>query len=133
MKAASKVKTATEVRRWKHPNGEGRLYRMDPRFKGRRYVIVSTANIARMLGGMADMLPPGFDCETYIFPATAAGDFVDMVELEGSFKGGMDHAEALSNIGYVVATGSAPVQVGHKPKRMLKPHARLLDLDDDEV
>lgn len=40
--------------------------------------------------------------ETYIFPSDADGNVEDWLELPGSFKGGMDHAEALANAGYEV-------------------------------
>lgn len=33
--------------------------------------------------------------ETYVFPATADGEAVDMLELPGSFDGSLDHEEAL--------------------------------------
>lgn len=40
--------------------------------------------------------------ETYIFPAKMSGDIFEIEsygELEGSYKGGMDHQQALSNLG----------------------------------
>lgn len=39
--------------------------------------------------------------ETYVFPANAAGKVIDWLEVEGSFKGGMDHSEAIR--GYLAA------------------------------
>ena len=40
--------------------------------------------------------------ETYVFPSTEGGEVTSWVELEGSYRGGLDHAEALNNAGYVV-------------------------------
>jgi len=41
--------------------------------------------------------------ETYIFPATNAGKVKDWGEMEGSFRGALDHEMALDNAGYGVA------------------------------
>lgn len=41
--------------------------------------------------------------ETYIFPARKVGDSfetINMLELHGSFRGALDHAQALKNAGY---------------------------------
>lgn len=40
--------------------------------------------------------------ETYIFPATADGEIVSWGELDGSFRGALDHNQALENAGYSV-------------------------------
>lgn len=40
--------------------------------------------------------------ETYIFPSTDGGEVTDWLELEGSYRGGLDHAAALGNAGYTV-------------------------------
>jgi hypothetical protein len=46
--------------------------------------------------------------ETYIFPADESGEVVNWCELEGSFKGGLDHQRALEGAGYEVVTGDRP-------------------------
>jgi len=86
-------------------NGYASLYRLEPPmhytdyFSGpdnedvereAEYVIVSAADV--MFSGP----------ETYIFPATSDGKIVDWGELPGSFKGGLDHAQALEGAGYEV-------------------------------
>jgi len=38
--------------------------------------------------------------ETYIFPCNAKGEILSFLELPGSFRGAIDHDEALSNFGY---------------------------------
>lgn len=86
--------------------GDARVYRVTPpmEYSGigwRRdeptlhtdYVIVSAADV--MFTGP----------ETYIFPAKKAGDTfepINFLELEGSFRGDLDHEQALANAGYEV-------------------------------
>jgi hypothetical protein len=88
---------------------DARLYRLiDPPFySGRRkrcYVIVSGADLHRTTGlpikwfGISST--PRY--ETFIFKATRKGKCVDFAELEGSFKGSIDHEEALRRLGYEV-------------------------------
>ena len=87
--------------------GDARLYRLDPpmdlhddwqepeKVTGvAEYVVVS-----------ATVVPFGFrgpEPETYIFPGTPEGQVADWGELRGSYKGGLDHAEALKGAGYEV-------------------------------
>lgn len=40
--------------------------------------------------------------ETYIFPASKEGNILSWQELSGSFRGALDHAQALQNAGYQV-------------------------------
>lgn len=40
--------------------------------------------------------------ETYIFPADSDGKALDMLELPGSYRGDLNHAQALANAGYSV-------------------------------
>lgn len=54
------------------------------------YVVVSAVDVP--LGGP----------ETYIFPAEVGGQIKSWVELDGSFKGGLDHETALADAGYTV-------------------------------
>lgn len=44
--------------------------------------------------------------ETYIFAADAEGNITDWGELEGSYRGGFDHEQALAGAGYEVVTGT---------------------------
>jgi hypothetical protein len=46
--------------------------------------------------------------ETYIFPATSEGKVISWGELEGSFRGGLDHAVALMGAGYSIAPEPTP-------------------------
>ena len=40
--------------------------------------------------------------ETYIFPANKEGNVIGWGEMDGSFRGSIDHEEALTNAGYKV-------------------------------
>lgn len=53
----------------------------------------------------ATVVPFGGGPETYIFPADENGKVTDWGELDGSYKGGLDHATALLNAGYEVVAG----------------------------
>ena len=78
------------------PNEVGavwKIYELDPPHEGAKVVVVSANNV--MFSGP----------ETYIFPAEKRGDVYeisDWGELDGSYRGGLDHAEALRLAGYEV-------------------------------
>lgn len=44
--------------------------------------------------------------ETFIFPADDNGEVLGWAELEGSFRGGLDHERALRGAGYSLEVGS---------------------------
>lgn len=67
------------------------LYKMDPPLEGAAWVVVSAADV--MFSGP----------ETYIFPADEDGHITDWFELDGSYRGGLDHEHALALAGYTVA------------------------------
>ena len=66
-----------------------KLYECEPGGPLPRFVIVSAASV---FGAY----------ETYIFEADEAGEVTDWGELDGSFKGGLNHEQALRNAGYEV-------------------------------
>lgn len=75
--------------------GEGRVYLLDPAMETydgppTEYVWVS-ATYATYTGA-----------ETYIFACDSAGNVTNWSELDGSFRGGIDHEGALENAGYTV-------------------------------
>lgn len=91
-----KMKTATLVQKLNGWQGDARHYKLSEPIKdydGNQHsnVIVSA------------VVAPYTGPETYIFPATEAGVPVNHGELDGSFRGGLDHAEALRRAGYEVA------------------------------
>lgn len=104
---------ATYIKDQNDFQGDARLYRVDPPMKGERfdddtdkyetathvYVIVSA------------VVAFGQGPETYIFPADAEGKVTNWGELDGSFKGGLDHARALQYAGYTIAE-PAQIQEG---------------------
>lgn len=51
---------------------------------------------------VSSVIAPYTGPETYIFPSNAAGDVISYSELDGSYRGGLDHKQALENAGYEV-------------------------------
>ena len=93
------MKTATKVRELEGWRSHAILFRLsEPMEYGHyeddqgstEYVIVSAV--------VADFSGP----ETYIFPAREDGTSISMSELNGSYRGGLDHREALAGAGYTV-------------------------------
>jgi len=93
------VKTAQFLKKIYGWNGDTRFYQLSsPAIysyghpeKRTSYVIVSA--IVAIYNGP----------ETYIFPAKANGMVITYREMDGSFRGELDHAQALAGLGYVVA------------------------------
>ena len=55
------------------------------------YVVTSAANV------------PFSGPETYLFPADKDGKIINWLELEGSFRGDLDHQQAIRNAGWLIA------------------------------
>lgn len=96
------TKTATFVKKvGVRSDIDARLYRLDPPLAAKdwdtgemvSHEYVRTSATVVMFSGP----------ETYIFPADENGEVTDWGELEGSYKGGLDHEEALRGAGYEVA------------------------------
>ena len=98
------MKTAKHIKTLKGFAGNASLYELsepieydkpwddeDPPAKTTKLVVVSAANV--MFSGN----------ETYIFPSNEKGEIIDWGELEGSYRGGLDHTEALRNAGFEIA------------------------------
>lgn len=71
--------------------GEAWLYELTPPFGPHQFVISSAANV--LFSGP----------ETYVFPASEAGEVTSWSELEGSFRGGLNCDQAIRNMGYEVS------------------------------
>ena len=90
------MKTAKLIMNIKGWRGDARLYELSEPVeygegnKKTKFVVVSAAYV--MFSGS----------ETYIFPADKNGNVMDWGELEGSFRGGLDHVVALENAGFTV-------------------------------
>lgn len=92
--------TATFIKTIPGMRGDMRLYRVEPPMGGEdrgdgpvptfEHVAVSAA------------VPFGSGPETYIFGCDSEGKDIDFAELDGSFRGGLDHAQALRNAGYEI-------------------------------
>lgn len=81
---------ATFIEKLSGFKGDARLYRLDPALGGYEYVVVSA--VVSLYSGP----------ETYIFGANAAGKVLDWEDLPGSFRGSLDHVQALECAGYEV-------------------------------
>jgi hypothetical protein len=94
------VKTARFIRRLAHWKSDARVYELSEPFNGFELVIVSAV----------DALFSG--PETYIFGATVESleenRAADYLELDGSFRGALDHERALRNAGYSPAVEGVP-------------------------
>jgi len=94
MKTAKFIKDCVEF------TGTAKLYELsepvryqtkyDGDYKETSFVIVSATNAF------------GIEPETYIFPADGNGEVLSLTELAGSYKGGLNHEEALNNAGYYI-------------------------------
>lgn len=94
------TKTAVFIKYAEGMRGDARLYKLDPPiveedYEGTidvyEYVIVSATTV--------DFSGP----ETYIFGANENGEVISWTELDGSFRGGLDHTQALDNAGYSIS------------------------------
>ena len=85
------MKTAKFLKQRSKGPAVWRHYQLSEPLEGTEFVVVS-----------ASVVPFGAP-ETYIFPADAAGEVTDWGELDGSYRGGLDHEKALRNAGYDVA------------------------------
>lgn len=88
------MKTATFLRKLDDFRGDARLYILSEPMthnyddEKSSYVIVSAADA------------PFSGPETYIFLANEDGEVINWGELDGSFRGGLNHEKALTGAGY---------------------------------
>ncbi len=87
------IKTATFIKDMASRTATQKLYRMDPPHEGHEYVAASGVQSA-----FDTMMP-----ETYLFGADADGKITSYSELDGSFRGSVDHEEAIREAGYKVS------------------------------
>lgn len=100
------MKTATLVRTLEGWVSDARLYKLSEATpynhygrddKRTDYVIISA--VVALFSGP----------ETFIFPATEVGEPINMLEMTGSFRGGLDHEHALEGMGFVLAESKETV------------------------
>ena len=99
------MKTATLVRKLKNYRGDARLYRLSEPvpYSGLFREDNEAAPTTDHVIVSATVVGYGEGPETYIFPAAAEGDQpVSWLEMDGSFKGGLDHEVALRRLGFEV-------------------------------
>lgn len=98
--------TATLVRSLndKHGDGSKKLWRLSqPVRTSRDEEDITTTEFVVSSGAYVLFSGP----ETYLFAATAEGEVAEWSEMSGSFKGALDHEEALERAGWVKATPPA--------------------------
>lgn len=83
----------------RHFTGRAALYRLDPPLATKDYDDEPTGEAHEYVVVSATVTPYSGP-ETYIFPADAEGKVTNWGELDGSFRGDLDHAEALRRAGY---------------------------------
>lgn len=90
-----------EVIGWR---GNVALYFVDPpmRYEGLKISGQNDGETSYVLVS-AVVAPDTSGPETYIFPATSDGEPINMLEMDGSLRGVLDHKAALSAAGYVLA------------------------------
>lgn len=98
------MKTATFIRDIGNPSTAPyqKLYRLSDPLESYEYVVVSAQDFSGIKFSVPSGLDYLFSSETYIFGASADGNIVAWTELEGSYRGGIDHELALRNAGYAV-------------------------------
>lgn len=85
-------KIATFIKDMTSRTATQKLYRMSPPHEGHEHVVSS---------GVASAFDTGLP-ETYLFGAEADGKVISYSELDGSFRGSVDHDEAIRSAGYEV-------------------------------
>jgi len=86
----AKPKTATLIKPLTGFTGTAKLWKLSDPLDGNDFVVTS-ATVAPYTGA-----------ETYIFPTDSDGKVLSWGELDGSYRGGLDHEEALQGAGYEV-------------------------------
>jgi hypothetical protein len=95
------MRTATFVRQH-NGNGDGRVYRLSPPLQIKNYDGEVESETEYVWVSAADAMFSG--PETYIFACDEGGEVTSWLELEGSFRGALDHEEALRGAGYEVVS-----------------------------
>lgn len=89
--------TATFLRDLEGFRGHAALYRLsDPVPFGWNSDVSKTTDHVVISGADVPYSGP----ETYIFPANSDGEVIDWLEMEGSFRGEIDHARAIAEAGW---------------------------------
>jgi len=106
------MKTAKFIKKLEGWHGDARLYRLSEAVHAgaigyTQYVIVSAVDLRTRFDGELEhayrvlpFLSTREALETYIFPADKYGDVLEWSELEGSFRGGLNHEAALKGMGF---------------------------------
>lgn len=96
--------TATFVKDLTNFRGEARLYRLTPPLEAERWNVDTETDETQAMEFVAVSAVVAYSSgpETYIFEADSDGNVLAWGELSGSFRGDLDHEQALRNAGYEV-------------------------------
>jgi hypothetical protein len=104
------MKTAKFIKNIDSWHGDARLYRLSEAIRFEtgdytQYVIVSAVDLRTHFMDEGGRLPELFahpvePLETFIFPADKDGCVLDWGELEGSYRGDLNHERALNGLGF---------------------------------
>lgn len=94
------MKTAKFVKKLDDWRGDAALYELSQPLAQHSYDDTEPVKYNHVIVSAANAMFSG--PETYIFGADSDGKILDWGELEGSFRGSLDHARALENAGYEV-------------------------------
>lgn len=97
------MKTATLIKEQTSEAGaEQRVYRLNPPHVEEHYDGTKTTHEIVVVSGVHAFFSGP---ETYIFPSTEDGEVTDWGELTGSFRGAINHEQALRGMGYEIFNG----------------------------
>jgi hypothetical protein len=95
MKTATRIKDVSENLR-----GKGYLYLLSEPLTSQDEQDKPVEVFEHIIGSA--VIVPMCGPETYLFPATPAGTILDLAELNGSFRGGLNTDKAMKNAGYEI-------------------------------
>lgn len=81
-------------------SGKAELYKLEPAIEQTSWVDDKVKKYDYVI--VSAIVAPYSGPETYIFGATKDGEIANWSELNGSFRGALDHEQALKNAGYEV-------------------------------
>ena len=90
------MKTATFLKNLTDWKGKAKLYKLSEPVEADDSTMVDHVVVSAVVSEY-DGMP-----ETYIFPCDSDGEVMNFGELNGSYKGGLNHARALKGAGFKV-------------------------------
>ncbi|MHA1941933.1 MAG: hypothetical protein ACW97P_09420 [Candidatus Hodarchaeales archaeon] len=94
------MKTARFIESLDHWKSDARLYELSEpmQYKGLQFKDQEDGQTKFVI--VSAVIAPFYGPETYIFPATKDGQAINHLKMEGSFRGDLDHRQALLDAGF---------------------------------